>query len=95
MTTSKVGAVKGSGVKRGAPASLRFCLLVLISGAFMGWAVVVVAAYYMVRSNENPWLPREMISTLGSASPARLGDVPGSVSAGAPDNRADTRTATR
>lgn len=58
------------------PASLRFCLLVLIAGAFMGWAAVVVVAYYVVRSGDHPAASATVMSTLRSAVPMIAGDAP-------------------
>lgn len=52
--------------------SLRLSILLLLSGALMGWMVLVVAAYYFVRSDENKWAQRN-IEVLSNISPAAGG----------------------
>lgn len=52
--------------------SLRLFILLLLSGALMGWMVLVVAAYYFVRSDENQWVQRNM-EVLSNISPAAGG----------------------
>lgn len=49
--------------------SLRLFVLLLFSGALMGWMVLVVAAYYFVRSDEQQWVQRNM-EALSNISPA-------------------------
>jgi hypothetical protein len=49
--------------------SLRLFVLLLFSGALMGWMVLVVAAYYLVRSDDQQWVQRN-IEVLSNISPA-------------------------
>jgi hypothetical protein len=52
--------------------SLRLFLLLLFSGGLMGWMVLVITAYYFVRTDENQWAQRN-IEALSSISPAAGG----------------------
>lgn len=49
--------------------SLRLFFLLLLSGGLMGWMVLVIAAYYFVRSDDSQWVQRNMES-LSNIAPA-------------------------
>lgn len=52
--------------------SLRLFLLLLFSGGLMGWMVLVITAYYVVRTDENQWAQRN-IEALTTIAPAAGG----------------------
>lgn len=49
--------------------SLRLFFLLLLSGGLMGWMVLVIAAYYFVRSDDTQWVQRN-IESLSNIAPA-------------------------
>jgi hypothetical protein len=58
--------------------SLRLFLLLLFSGGLMGWMVLVITAYYVVRTDENQWAQRNIeaitnIAPAAGGSPAKTG----------------------
>ena len=55
--------------------SLRLFFLLLVSGGLMGWMVLVIAAYYFVRSDESNWVQRNLES-LSNISPAAGSSTP-------------------
>lgn len=69
--------------------SLRLFFLLLVSGGLMGWMVLVIAAYYFVRSDENQWVRRNM-EALSNISPA-AGSTPSPPASGAEKPAAPTR----
>jgi hypothetical protein len=52
--------------------SLRLFLLLLFSGGLMGWMVLVITAYYVVRTDENQWAQRN-IEAITNIAPAAGG----------------------
>lgn len=69
--------------------SLRLFLLLLVSGGLMGWMVLVITAYYVVRSDESQWVQRNF-ETLSNVSPAAGGtpaSAPSATGAAANPNR--------
>lgn len=55
--------------------SLRLFLLLLVSGGLMGWMVLVIAAYYFVRFDDDQWAQRN-IEVISNISPAAGGNKP-------------------
>ena len=55
--------------------SLRLFFLLLVSGGLMGWMVLVISAYYFVRSDESHWVQRNLES-LSNISPAAGSSTP-------------------
>jgi hypothetical protein len=55
--------------------SLRLFLLLLFSGGLMGWMVLVITAYYVVRTDENQWAQRN-IEAITNIAPAAGGHPP-------------------
>ena len=58
--------------------SLRLFLLLLFSGGLMGWMVLVITAYYVVRTDENQWAQRNIdaitkIAPAAGGQPAQTG----------------------
>lgn len=53
--------------------SLRLFLLLLFSGGLMGWMVLVITAYYVVRTDENHWAQRN-IEAITNIAPAAGGN---------------------
>ena len=49
--------------------SLRLFMVLLLSGGLVGWMVLVITAYYFVRTDENQWAQRN-IEALSNISPA-------------------------
>jgi hypothetical protein len=55
--------------------SLRLFMLLLVSGGLMGWMVLVITAYYFVRTDENQWAQRN-IEAISNIAPAAGGQSP-------------------
>jgi hypothetical protein len=49
--------------------SLRLFFLLLISGGLMGWMVLVITAYYLVRVEDDNWARRNL-DTITNIAPA-------------------------
>jgi len=66
--------------------SLRLFLLLLFSGGLMGWMVLVITAYYVVRTDENQWAQRniEAISNIAPAAGGTPAQASGTEKAAAP-----------
>jgi hypothetical protein len=54
---------------------LRLFFLLLISGGLMGWMVLVIAAYYFVRVEDDNWARRNL-ETITNVAPAAGGNAP-------------------
>jgi len=63
--------------------SLRLFFLLLVSGGLMGWMMLVITAYYFVRSDDSQWVKRnlepltQIAPAAGSSTPSPTTTAPG------------------
>ncbi len=62
---------------------MRLFFLLLISGGLMGWMVLVITAYYMVRVEDDSWARRNL-ETITNVAPAAGSSTPATGEPAAP-----------